>query len=84
MQNERIVLRSHIEVPENLVSSMSLNALNILDFMKKNQSRSLEKKPHNCHQIVIKILLISLHPLQTNARKQCVHIGAHHSEKEAG
>lgn len=45
MQNERIVLRSHIEVPENLVSSISLNTLNILDFMEKNQSRSLEKKP---------------------------------------
>lgn len=80
MQNERIVLRSHIEVPENLVSSISLNALNILE--SKSQFR--EKKPHSFHQIVIKILLISLHPLQTNARKLCVHIGAHHSEKEAG
>lgn len=41
MQNERIVLRSHIEVPENLVSSISLNALNILE--SKSQFR--EKTP---------------------------------------
>lgn len=73
MQNERIVLRSHIKVPEKKkYFSKHIKYSWLHEEESKSQFREEDPKlvglPRNCHQIVIQILLISRHPLQTNEK----------------